>query len=253
MLHRFSRTELLIGKEGTGRLSDTKVAVFGIGGVGAYTAEALARSGVGSLVIVDYDDVCLTNINRQLIALQSTVGQAKVDVLEERIKAINPKCEVIKFKEFYKPERAHYLLSTDYDYVVDAIDTVSAKLDLIKRCYHQEIPVISCMGAGNKFDPTQLQVTDISQTHTCPLAKVVRLELRKAGIPKGIKVVFSTEPPSELKETVPDCKENCICPNKGEVEFNCTQRRSIPGSTPFVPPAAGLIMASVVVRDILGI
>lgn len=251
MLHRFSRTELIIGKEGLEALKGSTVAVFGIGGVGGYAAEALARSGVGKLILVDYDDVCLTNINRQIIALQSTIGQPKVDVMKNRIKDINFKCEVITFKEFYKPERAEFLLSSEYDYVVDAIDTLSAKIDLIKRCYEQDIHLVSAMGAGNKLDPTKFEVGDISETHTCPLARAVRQRLRKEGITKGVKVVFSTERPLPLQEGGPDCKTNCVCTNKGEVEFNCTMRKSIPGSSPFVPPVAGLVMASVVVRDIL--
>ncbi len=252
LLHRFSRTELIIGKSGLERLAHAQVAVFGIGGVGGTAAEALARSGVGRLVLIDYDDVCLTNINRQVIALQSTVGQAKVDVMQERIKAINPKCEVIVYKEFYKPERAHYLLQPDYSYVLDAIDTVSAKLDLLERCYRQGIPVISAMGAGNKLDPTKLEVVDISKTHTCPLAKVVRKELRKRWISKGIQTVFSTELPLPIQADATNCKESCICPNKDQLEFVCTKRRSIPGSSAVVPPVAGYLMASVVIRDILG-
>lgn len=239
MLHRFSRLEMIVGSSGLQKLADAKVAVFGLGGVGGSAAEALARSGIGSLVIIDYDQVCLTNINRQVIAVQSTVGRYKVEVMKERIKEINPECNVICYNSTYTPETASELLAADYDYVIDAIDMVTSKLDLLERCYNQQIPIISAMGAGNKLDPTKLEIVDISKTHTCPLAKVVRLELRKRGIAGGIKVVFSSERP--------------LRPIQGESESSTSGRRSIPGSSAVVPPVSGYLMASVVIREILGV
>ncbi len=231
--HRFSRTEMIIGSEGLLKLKNSKVAVFGLGGVGSYTVEALARAGVGSLVLVDFDDVDITNINRQLHALENTVGQAKVDLMLERVKLINPEIRVRAVKAFYSAENATELLTSDLDYVVDAIDSVSSKLDLIKRCVQNDIPIVSCMGAGNKLDPTKFQVADISATCVCPLAKVMRRELKKAGITQGVKVVYSTEPAVKPYAT------------------KQTGRRQPPGSISFVPGTAGLILASVVVRDLL--
>ena len=253
MLHRFSRLELLIGESGLGTLAEKHIAVFGLGGVGGHAAEALARSGVGRLTLVDYDDVCLTNINRQLVALDSTVGLDKVDVLADRIRDINPHCKVERVKEFYTPENGEELLSGGFDFVLDAIDTVSGKLDLVKRCLQKSIPILSCMGAGNKWDPTQLTICDISETHTCPLAKVMRLELRRAGWPKGLPVVFSPERPAPIISEGSGCHGGCVCPDPGSKPFNCTQRRTIPGSTAFVPPAAGLAMASYAVRHCLAV
>ncbi len=252
MLHRFSRTELLIGSEGLGKLNNSKVAVFGIGGVGSYAVEALARAGIGHLVLVDYDDVCLTNINRQLHALQSTVGQPKVELMKERVLQINPDAEVQAFKEFYTPEKGDRLLTDDLDYIVDAVDNVTGKLDLIKRAKDKDIRIVSAMGAGNKIDPTAFEVADISETSVCPLARVVRRELKKAGISRGVKVVYSREQPLAVKEIEGSCKRHCICGNK-EAVYNCANRRQIPGSISFVPPVMGLILAGVVVRDIVGI
>ncbi len=251
MLHRFSRLELLVGDHGLTTLAAKHVAVFGLGGVGGHAAEALARSGVGQLTLVDYDDVCLTNMNRQLVALHSTVGRDKVDVMVERINDINPHCRVHAVKEFYTADNGHAMLQGPFDFVLDAIDTVSAKLDLIQRCLERQIPIISCMGAGNKWDPTQLTVCDIAETHTCPLAKIVRLQLRKAGWVQGLPVVFSPEQPAPIVTTAGSCHGGCVCPDPGSKPFNCTQRRSIPGSTAFVPPAAGLAMASYAVRRLL--
>ncbi len=250
MLHRFSRTELLIGPEGLEILANSKVAVFGIGGVGAYTVEALARAGVGKLVLVDYDDVCLTNINRQLHALQSTVGRPKVELMRERVMEINPEAEVAAIREFYTPEKGAGLLSGDLDYIADAIDTVTGKLDLVKRAVANEIPIVCAMGAGNKLDPAAFEVADICATSVCPLAKVMRRELKKAGIAKGVKVVYSKEPPIIPREIAGSCKKHCVCTNK-EAVANCALRRQIPGSISFVPPVVGLIMAGVVVRDLL--
>ncbi|MGB7604194.1 MAG: tRNA threonylcarbamoyladenosine dehydratase [Lutisporaceae bacterium] len=246
----YSRTELLIGKEGIEKLEHSKVAIFGIGGVGSYTAEALGRVGVGSIVLVDYDDICLTNINRQIHATRKTVGKSKVDSMKDRLLDINPKMEVITHKELYNEETSEKLLTQDLDYVVDAIDMVSSKIDLIIRSQEMNIPVISCMGAGNKFDPTKLEIADIYKTSICPLARVIRRELRKRGIEK-LKVVYSKEEPVTPVETEKNCKNDCICSNKDLAK--CTHRRQIPGSISFVPSAAGLILASAVVRDILGI
>lgn len=232
MLHRYSRLELIVGKEGFQRLANSTVAVFGLGGVGGGAVEALARAGVGNLVLVDFDTVCVTNINRQIIALESTIGRPKTEVMEERVKEINPDCQTICYNTKYTAENSSQLLSTSYDYVIDAIDMVTSKLHLIESCYQQRIPIISAMGAGNKLDPTKLQVVDISQTHICPLARVVRTELRKRGINQGIQVVYSTERP---------------------IRHNQGQNSRTPGSSSVVPPVAGFIMASVVIRSILGI
>lgn len=246
-LHAFSRTELVIGTENLEKLKNSKVAIFGIGGVGTYVAEGLARSGVGSFVLVDDDDVCLTNINRQIHALRSTVGRAKVELMKERILDINPNAIVETKKMLYTSETARDLLRDDYDYVVDAIDMVSSKLDLVERCFHRGINMISSMGAGNKLDPTQFEVTDIYKTSICPLAKVMRKELRKRGV-KKLKVVYSKEEPIKPKVVNTDCKTDCICTNK---DRTCSVKRQVPGSMAFVPSVAGLIIASAVVRDLI--
>ncbi|WP_069997364.1 tRNA threonylcarbamoyladenosine dehydratase [Cellulosilyticum sp. I15G10I2] len=248
MLHAFSRTEMLIGTEGLNQLKQSSVAVFGIGGVGTYTVEALVRSGVGRLILVDDDDVCLTNINRQLHATRKTVGKPKVEVMKERVLEINPKAEVLAFRELYNAESAGRLLSADYSYVVDAIDMVTSKIDMIQRCQAMGIPIISAMGAANKLDPTQLEVTDIYKTSMCPLAKVMRHELKKRDI-KKLKVVYSKEKPIKPIELGGGCKTECICTNK---ERTCVERRHIPGSVAFVPAVAGLILAGEVIKDIIG-
>lgn len=224
---RFSRTALIVGDEGVHKLAQAKVAVFGVGGVGGAACEALARSGIGTIVLVDYDVVDVSNMNRQIVALETTIGRPKVEVMAERIAQINPNCQVVARREFYQPGQADSFLSRDIDYVVDAIDSVSSKIDLIIQCYTRGIPIVSAMGAGNKMDPTMLRLADISETHTCPLAKVVRLGLRKEGITSGIPVVFSPEHPKRI-----------------------TPGRT-PGSTAFVPPAAGMALASLVVRELL--
>jgi len=252
MLHRFSRTELLIGSTGLAKLADSRVAVFGIGGVGSYTVEALARSGVGHLVLVDYDDICLTNINRQIHALQNTVGRSKVELMKERVMLINPQAEVEVIPEFYTPEKSTELIREDIDYIVDAIDNVTGKLDLIKNSHSRGIPIVSAMGAGNKLDPAAFEVEDISNTSVDPLARVVRRELKKAGIARGIKVVYSKEQPMVPLESVNDCKRHCVCSNEDAIS-NCAMRRQIPGSIAFVPPVMGMILAGVVVRDLLNI
>ncbi len=249
-MNQFSRTELLIGKEGIEKLKKSTVAIFGIGGVGSYTAEALCRCGVGRLVLIDYDDICLTNINRQIHATRKTVGKSKVDAMKDRLLEINPDADIILHNEMYTEETSEALLQPEYDYVVDAIDMVTSKINLVMKCNEMNIPVISCMGAGNKLDPTKLEITDIYKTSVCPLAKVMRYELRKRGV-KKLKVVYSKEEPITPQKDIADCKTNCICSNKETA--NCTKRRQIPGSISFVPPAAGLAIASAVVRDMLGL
>lgn len=249
MQNQFSRTRLLLGKAAMETLAQSRVAVFGIGGVGGYTVEVLARSGVGALDIVDDDRVCMTNINRQIYALISTIGRYKVDVAEERIHDINRKCLVTKHQTFYLPDNAEDFDLAAYDYVVDCIDTVSAKLELIRRCHRLQVPIISCMGAANKLDPTAFRIADITKTSMDPLAKVIRKKLRKEGIPH-LKVVFSEEEPLEpFDDEEISCRFHCICPNKDMRK--CTERRNIPASNAFVPAAAGLIVGGEVVKDLI--
>ncbi|WP_425449618.1 tRNA threonylcarbamoyladenosine dehydratase [Dethiothermospora halolimnae] len=247
MLHEFSRTEMLIGTEGLNKLKESTVGIFGIGGVGTFTAEGLARSGVGNFVLIDDDDICLTNINRQIHATRKTVGKSKVDVMKDRILSINPNANITVYKELYNTDSAEKLLNHDYDYIVDAIDMVSSKLDLIERCNRKNIPIMSSMGAGNKLNPTMLEVSDIFKTSVCPLARVMRRELKRRNI-KKLKVVYSKEKPLTPLNVGGDCKSDCICPNK---DRTCVERRQIPGSVSFVPSVAGLIIASEVVKDII--
>ena len=241
MLHMFSRTELLIGKAGLAVLAGAKVAVVGIGGVGSYAVEALARSGIGSLTLVDHDRIDITNLNRQLHALKSTVGMYKVDVMQARIMEINPDCHVKVSREFFEPGKETIFLDQGYDYVIDAIDSVHSKVGLIYGCKKQSIPIVSAMGAANKLDPTNFQIVDISETYNDPLARVVRKRLRDMGIEKGVKVVFSPELPRPLLSNQ----------KRGNGEDKPTDRRQPPGTIAFVPAVAGLILASVVVRDLL--
>lgn len=251
MLNQFSRTQLLFGAEAMEKLYHARVAVFGIGGVGGYTAEALARSGIGTLDLIDDDKVCLTNINRQIFATRKTVGQYKVDVAEQRILDINPDAVVHTYKTFYSPDTAEQFDFTLYDYVVDAIDTVAGKLELVEQAEKAGVPIISSMGAGNKLDPTAFEVADIYETSVCPLARVMRRELKKRGI-KKLKVVYSKEPAmTPIDDMAVSCRANCICPPG--TERTCTQRRQVPGSNAFVPPVAGLIIAGEVVKDIAGL
>ena len=250
MVNQFSRTELLLGKEGIARLGRARVAVFGIGGVGGYTVEALARSGIGTLDLIDDDQVCLTNLNRQIIATHKTIGQQKVEVARQRVEEINPNAVVHTHPVFYTPETAGQFDFSRYDYVVDAIDTVSGKLELVEQAHRSGVPIISCMGAGNKLDPTALEVADIYETSVCPLARVMRRELKRRGIPK-LKVVYSREPALQPLEDLSDsCRSNCVCPP--EAARTCVQRRQIPGSTAFVPAVAGLILAGEVIRALAG-
>ena len=247
MLNQFSRTQLLLGPEAMEHLSGCRVAVFGIGGVGGYTVEGLVRSGIGALDLVDDDKVCLTNLNRQLYATRKTVGKYKVDVAEERIHEINPDCLVRTYRTFFLPETQAMFDFSQYDYVVDAIDTVTGKLALIEQAQAAGTPIISAMGAGNKLDPTAFRVADIYKTSVCPLARVIRSECRKRGI-RHLKVVYSTEQPTRpLEDPSVSCRSDCICPPDTR---KCTVRRDIPGSTAFVPSVAGLIIAGEVVKDL---
>jgi len=251
MQDQFSRTQLLFGREGMERLRAARVAVFGVGGVGGYAVEALARSGVGALDLIDDDKVCLTNLNRQIIATRKTVGQYKVDAAEARVKEINPGCAVRTYRTFYTPETAAEFDFTQYDYVVDAIDTVTGKIALVLQAQEAGVPIISSMGAGNKLDPTRLEVADIYKTTVCPLARVMRRELKKRGV-KRLKVVYSKEPAmTPIDDDSISCRTNCICPPG--TEKKCLVRRQVPGSNAFVPPAAGLVIAAEVVKDLTGV
>ena len=250
MLDQFSRTRLLLGHEGMDKLKDARVAVFGIGGVGGYAVEALARSGIGALDLIDDDKVCLSNINRQIIATHRTVGKYKVDVAEERVHDINPDCVVRTYKTFYMPDTAGQFNFANYDYVIDAIDTVTGKLELVMQADKTGTPIISSMGAGNKLDPTAFEVADIYKTSICPLAKVMRRECRKRGI-KSLKVVYSKEEPMRpIEDMAANDSADCACQPGAEREG--TQRRSIPGSTAFVPSVVGLIIAGEVIKDLSG-
>ncbi|MCM3630135.1 tRNA threonylcarbamoyladenosine dehydratase [Paenibacillus glycanilyticus] len=244
MLHQFSRTELAIGPEGLEVMKGSTVAVLGIGGVGSIAAEALARTGVGRIILIDKDVVDITNVNRQIHALTTTVGQPKAELMRERIKLINPECDAIALRMFYTEETYEQLFAYDLDYVVDASDTIVYKVHLIKECLERDIPIISSMGAANKMDPTKFTVADISKTHMDPIARVVRTKLRKAGIKKGVKVVFSSEKPKKPRE---DVTQRIVPENAPEIR----KAKQPPASNAFVPPVAGLIMVSVVVNDLL--
>lgn len=248
MLDRFSRTELLLGADGMEKLKNAKVAIFGIGGVGSYAAEALCRSGIYNFALFDDDRICLTNINRQIIALTSTIGRLKIEVMKERMLDINPQADIEIYPCFYTPENADEFPLNKYSYIIDAIDTVTAKLELIVRAYAAKVPIISCMGAGNKLDATKFEVADITETSVCPLAKVMRKELKTRNI-EHLKVVYSKEPVIKPEGEDCSCKGNCVCP-KG-TERTCTVRRQIPGSTAFVPSVAGFIIAGEVIKDII--
>ncbi|MGN0343153.1 MAG: ThiF family adenylyltransferase [Roseburia sp.] len=248
MLNQFSRTQLLLGEEAMDRLSKARVAVFGIGGVGGYVCEALVRSGVGAFDLIDDDKVCLTNLNRQIHATRATVGKYKAEVMKERMLSINPNVDIRIHKCFFLPENADQFPFEEYDYVVDAIDTVTAKIEIILRAQQLKIPVISAMGAGNKLDPTRFQVTDIYKTSMDPLAKVMRRELKKRNV-KKLKVVYSDEKPTRpIEDMSISCRTHCICPPGAE--HKCTERRDIPGSTAFVPAVCGLVIAGEVVKDL---
>lgn len=243
MLHQFSRNELAIGKEGLDLLKNSTVAILGIGGVGTFAAEALARSGVGKLILVDKDDVDITNVNRQIIALLSTVGKPKADLMKERIHDINPECEVIALKMFYTEDTYEEFFAHQPDYVIDASDTIVYKIHLIKECLKRNIPMISSMGAANKMDPTRLMVKDLFKTHTDPIAKIIRTKLRKEGYKKGVPVVFSDESPIVIREDVRKKVGN----DKSEIR----KAQMPPASNAFVPSTTGLIMASYVFQEIV--
>src|SRR5574344_346781 len=250
MPDQFSRTQLLIGKPAVNALAKSRVIVFGVGGVGGFVVEALARGGVGAIEIVDDDKICLTNLNRQIIALHSTIGKYKVEVMAERIRDINPDCEVVKHECFFLPETANQFDFSSYDYVVDAVDTVAAKLSIIQCAKAADVPVISCMGAGNKLDATQFHIADIAETSICPLARVMRQECKKRGI-ENVKVLYSTEHPiTPAEDSETSCKAHCVCPPGAK--HKCTDRRSVPGSISFVPSVAGLIIAGEVIKDLTG-
>ena len=235
-LNEFCRTELLVGEEGINKLHNSKVIVFGIGGVGSFVVEALTRAGVGNLILVDNDTICISNLNRQIHATQATVGMIKVEAMKERVISINPKCNVEAKQVFITADNISEIIPSDVDYVVDAIDTVTSKLALAEYCYKNNINIISSMGTGNKMDPTQFRVSDVFKTKVCPLAKVMRHELRKRGV-KKLKVVYSEEIP--------------MTPDKGRAVPSA--KRQTPGSISFVPPVAGMIIGGEVIKDLTGI
>ncbi|MFC2637359.1 MAG: ThiF family adenylyltransferase [Mitsuokella sp.] len=244
---RFSRTELLLGETNMKKLEASTVAIFGVGGVGSFVAEGLARAGVGHFVLVDNDTVCLTNINRQIHATTKTVGQPKTKAMKERIEAINPAACVDTIESFYLPDAAEQFFAQHYDYVVDAIDTVTGKISLVLECEKRRIPIVCSMGAGNKLDPTRFEVADIYKTRVDPIARIMRKKLKEHRV-RRLKVVYSTERPIEIEGS--GCGSTCICP-PGSAR-NCDRRRSVPGSISFVPSVVGLILAGEVVRDMTG-
>lgn len=246
--HSLSRTGLLIGKDALDKLANSKVMVFGVGGVGSFTVEALARAGVGNLILVDDDTVCLTNLNRQIHATYKTISKNKVEVMKERVLSVNRNCNVETIQVFVTPDNLEEIIPDDVDYVVDAIDTVSAKIALAVYCEQKGIKLMSSMGTGNKLNPAEFKVADIYNTKVCPLAKVMRYELRKRGV-KKLKVVYSEEMPRKPKvEDVVTCKTGCVCTGGTK---KCSAKRQIPGSVSFVPPVAGMIIASEVVKDLI--
>lgn len=246
--HSLSRTELLIGKEALNKLKNSKVVVLGIGGVGSYTVEALARAGINKLVLVDDDTICLTNINRQIHATFKTISRSKVEVMKERILEINPHCEVTTHMTFVTADNINEIITEDTDYVVDAIDTVTSKIALVLYCQERNIDIICCLGTGNKLDPTAFKIADIYSTKICPLAKVMRYELKRRGV-ESLKVLYSEEIPTKPRtEDVVTCKDGCVCTGGTK---KCLIRRQIPGSNSFVPPVAGLIIGGEVIKDLM--
>lgn len=251
MLDQFSRTRLVFGSAGVESLWNKRVIVFGVGGVGGYVVEALARAGVGAIDIVDDDKVCLTNLNRQIIATWKTIGKNKIDVMEERVLDISPACKVRKHSCFYLPETADQFDFSEYDYIVDAVDTVTAKINLVMKAQEVGVPIICAMGAGNKTDPTMIRIADIYETEVCRLARIMRKEMRKRGV-KHLKVAYSPEPVVQPKEDMASsCRTGCVCPPGSE--RTCLQRRAIPGSNPFVPSAMGLAIAAEVAKDLMAV
>ena len=249
MLEQFSRTAMQFGWDNIKRLQTCKVAIFGIGGVGGYCVEALARAGIGTIDIFDHDRICLSNLNRQIIATHKTVGQYKVDVMRERILEINPDAKVGAYKTFYSPETADEIDLSLYDYVIDAVDTMMAKLELVCRTAALGIPIISSMGTANKLDPTAFEVADIYETSICPMARIMRRELRKRDI-KSLKVVYSKEPPISSPKDM-SAKTQRVDIDSQETEENQSRRRQTPSSNSFVPPVDGFILAGEVIRDLI--
>jgi len=250
MLNQFSRTQLLLGPDTMEYLYSKKVAVFGIGGVGGYVCEALVRSGIGAFDLIDDDKVCLTNLNRQIIATRKTVGEYRAEVMRDRMLEINPDAKIEIHKCFFLPENADDFPFSEYDYIVDAVDTVTAKIELVMRAQKEGVPIISAMGAGNKMDAGKLKIADIYDTKICPLARVMRRELKKRNV-KKLKVVYSDEQPIRpLEDMSISCRTHCICPPGAQ--HKCTERRDIPGSTAFVPAVAGLLIAGEIVKDLCG-
>ncbi len=249
MFNQFSRTELLLGASGLEKLAQSRVAVFGIGGVGGYAVEALIRSGLGHIDLIDNDKICITNLNRQIYALRSTVGKYKVDVARERILDINPNVDVTTYKTFYAPETSKDFDFKNYDYIIDAIDTVTGKIELAVQANAEGVPIISSMGAGNKLDPLKFEIADIFKTSVCPLARVMRQELKKRGI-KHLKAVYSKEVPIKPNNEA-SRKENDLHPQ--DTEKISTMKRQIPGSNAYVPSTVGLIIASEVIKDLCGL
>ncbi|ADY56570.1 UBA/THIF-type NAD/FAD binding protein [Syntrophobotulus glycolicus DSM 8271] len=247
-MNQYSRNQLLIGEEGQEKIKKASVFVFGIGGVGSFAVEALARSGVGNFKLIDFDDICLTNINRQIHALHSTIGKAKVNVMKDRILDINPRAIVQTYQMFFTEKEAEAIFAEKPDYVVDAIDTVQSKVFLAKECLRRNIPLISSMGTGNRLSAKNFRIADISKTSGCRLAKAVRKLLRKEGIISGLKVVYSPDNPLKPIEDQVSCKNHCICPNG---DAHCAMKNQIPGSISFVPSVAGLLMAGEVINDLL--
>lgn len=245
-MHAFHRTELLLGQEGYARLEGASVCVIGLGGVGSHAAEALARSGVGHLTLVDFDHVCLTNLNRQVHALRSTVGQSKADLMAARCKDIHPKLDVRGMATFYGPETRDQVFDRPYDAVLDCIDHMATKLHLLQTCVERDIPVWSAMGAGGRMDPTRVRVTDIEETNTDPFARIVRKNLREVGIERGIRAVWSDEPPHDVDAEV-EAAFKCICPDKAGTPYSCDRRFQVQGTVAWMPPVFGLVMAAAVV------
>jgi len=250
-MHAFQRTELLLGSEGYARLRDARMLVVGLGGVGSWAAEALVRAGVGHLTLVDFDRVCLTNLNRQLHATRRTVGAAKAGVMAERCKAINPKAEVVVEQAFFEASTADRILGPGHDVVLDAIDNVTAKLDLLERCVRDGRRVVSAMGAGGRTDPTRIRVSDISRTAKDPLARVVRTTLRSRGIHTGFEAVWSDEPPNGLDQAVQD-EFHCICPWGENDHHSCSHRNLVQGTVPWIPAMFGMVLAGTAVNRLLG-
>lgn len=250
-MHPFHRTELLVGRKGWARLQRASVLVVGLGGVGSYAAEAIARSGIGRIGLVDFDDVCVTNLNRQLHALRRTVGLPKSELMEGRVKAINPKAEAVVFHSFFGPETSAQILASGWDYVVDCIDNVTAKLHLLETVVGMGVPVVSAMGAGGKLDPTRIRVTDLAHTRVDPFAKVIRKELRRRGVSGPITAVWSDEPPVELDNDVA-AAFRCICPSGDNGMHSCDDRHVVQGSSSFIPPAFGMLAAGAVVNALIG-